>query len=96
MSGSMKRVDPLSEVLDDIEDDPDIDEQRIVWEKVTEFRAAVSHGTVDREGQLSLTLKVPYEDKYLALPVTDIRGVLMVFGVFKPMQTDNSNLDDEG
>lgn len=80
--------------VEELPDENDLDEPRTVWTKVSEFRGAVAGGHVNNQGELTLTLKVPREDKYLALPVTDISGVLMVFSVYKPEQEETpGNLD---
>lgn len=76
------------EAVDEIPPEEDLSEPRIAWVKKAEFRGSVSGANIDKEGVLSLTVKVPFEDKYLALPVTDIRSVMMVFAVFQPVQDD--------
>lgn len=64
---------------------PDAGEQTTEWTKVTEFRASIAGAHITNTGELTVNLKIPFEDKYLALPVTDTRSVLMVFSVYKPV-----------
>jgi hypothetical protein len=64
----------------------DDDTPRTEWVKVTEFRGAVTGSRIINSGEVQFTIRVPYEDKYTALPITDTRGILMIFAVFKPVQ----------
>ena len=97
----MPRPEPtqLYDYLTPSEELPDeeelLAEPQTLWKKVAEFRGAVAGGHVNNQGEVSITIKVPREDKYLAMPVTDIAGVLMVFSVYKPEQDDTEpgNLD---
>lgn len=77
--------------LDDNElpSNADADTPRTVWEKVTEFRGSIVGSRINNSGEVTLTIAVPYEDKYIALPVTDTRGILMVFSVYKPQGAEH-------
>lgn len=76
---------------------PDDDgEPKVIWKKVSEFRGSIAGAHINNNGEVTLSVKVPIEDKYLALPVTDSRSVLLVFAVFAPEQEQAGNLDEEG
>lgn len=42
-------------------------------------------------GEVHIQIAVPYEDKYAALPLTDIRGVMFVLGVFEPVGVETGD-----
>ena len=99
----MARTDPrtpqffeIAEGLDDDElpDDKEADAPRTVWELVGEFRGVVTGARVLKTGEAQFTIDVPYEDKYVAMPITDTRGVLMVFAAYKPTRAKNDTKDD--
>lgn len=97
----MPRPEPVEIVnsADPIDDLPNDDaysnEPQVVWDKIAEFKGSINGAYVTKDGELSLQIRVPFEDKYLAMPVTDVRSVLMVFAVFKPQeQITAENLDE--
>jgi len=78
----------------DIDPGPRDDDLKTVYNKVAEFRGTVTGARVDRDGGLVVTVAVPFEDKYLAMPITDIRSVMMVFSVYKPEVDEATNADE--
>ena len=78
--------------VDDLpgDNDDDVIEPQTEWQKKAEFRAAVGGAHFNNSGEFVLTLKVPPEDKYLAIPLTDVRNILMVFSAYEPIQNENS------
>lgn len=97
-------IEPVDDLPDDVvqqlieaapEPEPEAEDEGPVteWRKKAEFRAAMAGGRIDNNGELILTVKVPVEDKYLALPVTDVRGILLVFSVYEPLSNDKQDLD---
>ena len=77
------------EGIDELPDDEVViepDDTQYQFIKLAEFRGAIQEAKVDRFGHFSLKLNVPAEDKYLAMPLTDVRGVLMVFSVYQPVE----------
>lgn len=81
-----------AEPVDELPGDSD-EELLVEYIKKAEFRAAVAGASIGKDGELSLTVKVPMEDKYLALPLTDVQSILMVFAVFVPTQVDRNKAD---
>ena len=85
-----------AEPVDELPGDND-QELMVEYIKKAEFRASVIGARIDASGELVVNLKVPMEDKYLALPLTDIRAVLMVFSAYVPVQAqeqpNRSDLD---
>lgn len=77
--------------VEELPDEDDINEPRVEWIKKAEFRAAMAGAHIDKDGQLSMTVKIPVEDKYLALPITDVRSILMVFSVYEPVQATSAD-----
>lgn len=51
-------------------------------EFLTHFQADMPKSSIDKDGQLVITLVVPIEDKYKAMPLTDIRGRRFNVSVF--------------
>lgn len=64
------------------------------WVKKAEFRASMGGAHIGKDGALSISIIVPQEDKYLALPLTDIQSVLMVFSVYEPVTKERNEDDD--
>lgn len=83
-------VQPVDELPGD---DDDVIEPQTEWQKKAEFRAAIGGAHFNNSGEFVLTLKVPPEDKYLAIPLTDVRNVLMVFSAYEPLQVDKDKAD---
>lgn len=49
--------------------------------RLLQFKAYVKSGRLNVAGEIVLQIAIPYEDKYRALPLTDIRGVMFVVDV---------------
>lgn len=52
------------------------------------FRAYIAGSRILQGGDVQLNVRVPYEDKYEALPITDLRGITFVMVVFRPLRRD--------
>ena len=93
----MPRPEPKQTQVEvvDLPEDTDDDEPVTEWVKKAEFRAFMGGAHISKDGVLSMTISVPMEDKYLALPITDVQSVLMVFSVYEPTQAkkDEDDLD---
>lgn len=50
------------------------------------FLAYVRSSRITVAGEVQITLAVPYEYKYHAMPMTDLRGVVFLVDVAKPMK----------
>lgn len=48
------------------------------------FQAYVKQTRIVTAGEVSITLSVPYEQKYLAFPITDLRAMLWTVEVYAP------------
>lgn len=75
----------------DLDDEPDDNEPVTEWVKKAEFRASVTGAIITKDGELSITIKVPSADKYLALPLTDVQSILMVFSAYEPQQATKAD-----
>lgn len=64
-------------------------------EQLLQFQAYVKSARINVHGEVHIQIAVPYEDKYAALPLTDIRGVMFVLGVFQPVGIETGD-DLEG
>lgn len=53
-------------------------------ERLAQFKAYVRGGKINQHGEFVFTVAVPYEDKYRAMPITDIRGTMFVMEVWSP------------
>ena len=88
----MPRPRPATLVVEEVdllpEDESSVDDVQVEWVKKAEFRASVTGAHISKDGELTLSIKVPHEDKYLALPLTDVRSILMVFSAYEPTQVD--------
>lgn len=80
--------DPFSEYTDVEPDDSS------TYVKHAEFRASVKGSRVLANGHMLVTLQVPMEDKYLAMPMTDILGILLVISAYRPVR-DSTYITDE-
>lgn len=58
-----------------------------------EFLAYIRDSRITVGGELHLTIAIPYEHKYDAMPLTDMRGVTFIMQCHRPMregeQVDN-------
>lgn len=80
--------------LDDLPDDYEEELPPLVpeYELVSEFKATVRGSRITvGEGDLLITFSVPFEDKYKALPVTDVRGLTFMVGVYAPKKLGHQN-----
>ncbi len=50
-----------------------------------EFLAYVRDSRIAVAGELHITLAIPYEHKYDAMPLTDMRGVMFIMQAHRPM-----------
>lgn len=67
---------------------PQDEEQSLVtgeYTKFTEFLAYVRTSRIDTAGELHITIAIPYEHKYDAMPLTDMRGVMFIMQAHRPM-----------
>lgn len=88
----INNVEAIEELMPE---DKQLAEPRIVWEKVSEFRGSIKGTRINNSGELIFSIEVPFEDKMLALPITDTRGILMVFSVYKPEGEQPTREGDE-
>lgn len=72
---------------------PDDDDSATKFRVLAVFRASIRQSRIQVSGDLSLTFSVPYEWKYEALPVTDIRGVQFLIQVLEPVMGGEDNGD---
>ena len=63
---------------------PEVNEDIPKGKRQLTFRAHVSGAKYARDGSFVLTLGIPYEDKYRAIPITDMRATLVVVEVYSP------------
>lgn len=59
--------------------------------QLLQFQAYVKSARINVHGEIHLQIAVPYEDKYAALPLTDIRGVMFTIGVFEPVGVETGD-----
>lgn len=52
--------------------------------QLLQFQAYVKSARINVHGEVHIQIAVPYEDKYAAMPLTDIRGVMFVMGIYEP------------
>lgn len=57
-------------MADDFDNDPRLEDR----DTIVIFEADIPRFSIDTKGRLTLTLVVVPEDKYLAMPITDIQG----------------------
>lgn len=70
---------------DEPEPEPEAENIQYQYQHLTEFRAVMAGARFDQLGNLVLSIRVPPQDKGLAVKVTDVRGVMMVFAVYEPI-----------
>jgi hypothetical protein len=59
------------------------------YELTAQFRGYIRQSRISvGHGDMLITIGVPFEDKYLAMPVTDLRGVVFMIGVYRPKRFD--------
>lgn len=76
-------VPVLGESLDELP--PELQKD---YELQAQFKAYVRESRIAiGTGDMMITLGIPYEDKYNALPMTDLRGVTFLIGVYRPIWT---------
>jgi hypothetical protein len=69
--------DPIDDLPPELEAD---------YELMAQFRGYIRQARVAiGHGDLMLTIGVPFEDKYKAMGVTDLRGTTFLIGVYKPI-----------
>jgi len=56
----------------------------VEFEELTRFNAYVKTSRIDTRGELVITLGIPYEDKYEAMPITDLRGIQFLMIACQP------------
>lgn len=56
------------------------------YRELAEFLAFIQSSRIDAKGQLVLTVGVPYEYKYEAMPLTDLRGLVFVLKAYQPVK----------
>jgi hypothetical protein len=60
-------------------------------EQLLQFMAYVKSARINVHGEVHIQIAVPYEDKYAALPLTDIRGVTFIMGIFQPVGVETGD-----
>lgn len=83
-AGAGEAADELPE--DDVDAKSDIIPDNYALAAV--FSAGVRRSSINPAGDVTITLAIPYEYKYDAMPITDMRGVLFKVAVFRPMKRD--------
>lgn len=57
------------------------------------FRGFVKQSRIVTAGEVNITIAVPFEGKYDALPITDLRAMLFTFEVYAPPGMDTSDIE---
>jgi hypothetical protein len=70
------------------EDEPPAE---VSYELFAQFLAYVKTSKITPGGEVELTFGIPLEDKYKALPVTDLQGVSFYVGVYEPVVIAHSS-----
>lgn len=83
--------EPLDELpVDGDQFNPDGKEPSLLdggeYRELAEFLAFIQSSRIDAKGQLVLTVGVPYEYKYEAMPLTDLRGLVFVLKAYQPVK----------
>lgn len=76
----------MSDLIPTMDFDPDAR-----GEQLLQFQAYVKSARINVHGEVHIQIAVPYEDKYAALPLTDIRGVMFVLGVYQPVGVETGD-----
>lgn len=86
---------PRPEVVDELPDDENFIADE--YQPFVQFLAYVRSSRITVAGEVQITLAVPYEWKYNAMPLTDLRGVVFVVDVARPIPPgEKPNADSEG
>lgn len=86
-----KQFNSATKIIDKVEvvDDLPIDEETALitneFIQFAEFLAFIKEARISVQGELHITLAVPYEHKYDAMPLTDMRGVMFIMQCHRPM-----------
>lgn len=80
-----------TEVVDDLPADDETLLASGEYDLVAEFDAYVKSSRISIAGELLIGIAVPYEWKYEAMPVTDIRGYTFRMVVLGPRRPENNN-----
>lgn len=70
-------------VLDELPDDAP--ESELQYELLTQFLAYVRSSRITVGGEVEITLGIPFEFKYDALPLTDLRGLNFSVTIHQPV-----------
>lgn len=73
------------EVVDDLPTDEETSLVNHEFTLFAEFLAYVKEARISVAGELNITLAVPFEHKYDAMPLTDIRGIMFIMQCHRPM-----------
>lgn len=82
---------PATKIMDNtaaVEDLPLDEETSLITNQFiqfAEFLAYVRDSRISVGGELHITLAIPYEHKYDAMPLTDMRGVMFIMQAHRPM-----------
>jgi hypothetical protein len=76
----------MSDLIPTMDFDPDAR-----GEQLLQFQAYVKSARINVHGEVHIQIAVPYEDKYAALPLTDIRGVMFVMGIYQPVGVETGD-----
>lgn len=64
------------------------------YEEFAEFQAYVRGSKISPTGELMLTIGVPYEFKYEAMALTDLRGTVFILRAYRPRRPgERTNTD---
>lgn len=92
-----KVVDPFhTESVDELPPEPeDLTIDTVLgsgdYVPLASFFAYVKQSRIATGGELTITLGIPFEFKYEAMPLTDIRGVTLVVQVHQPVKPPSRN-----
>lgn len=80
-----------NEVVDNLPSDDETLLASGEYDLVAEFDAYIKGSRITVAGELQLTVAIPYEWKYEAMPVTDIRGITFRMVVLGPKRPGSDN-----
>lgn len=79
------------QVIDELPDDEDTVLEDGEWEFLAMFDAYIGGSQIFQGGELQLRVRVPYEHKYKAMPLTDMRGITFKMFVYRPVPKGERN-----
>lgn len=89
--GYDSKINPATKIMKSatvVEDLPLDEETSLItnqYVQFAEFLAYVRDSRISVGGELHITIAIPYEHKYDAMPLTDSRGIMFIMQCHRPM-----------